>query len=67
MGMQIRPVRPTDLSGLDEIDGTIVSSEYLHLDRTGEGTDVAWKLAERPCARKRHAPQPPRRRAAVSA
>jgi len=48
MGMQIRPVVPADLSGLDEIDGTIVSTEYLHLDRTGEGTDVSWKLAERP-------------------
>lgn len=56
MGMQIRPVTATDLSGLDEIDGTIVSSEYLHLDRTGEGTDVSWKLAERALREKRTLP-----------
>jgi ribosomal protein S18 acetylase RimI-like enzyme len=54
--MQIRPAVASDLPGLDEIDGTIVSSEYLHLDRTGEGTDVSWKLAERPLREKRTLP-----------
>jgi GNAT superfamily N-acetyltransferase len=56
MGMQIRPVTPLDLSGLYDIDGTIESSHYLHLDRTGEGLDVSWKLAERPLREKRTLP-----------
>jgi GNAT superfamily N-acetyltransferase len=56
MGMQIRPATALDLSGLDEIDGTIVSSQYLHLDRTGEGVELSWKLAERPLREKRSLP-----------
>jgi GNAT superfamily N-acetyltransferase len=54
--MQIRPLVPADLPGLDEIDGTILSSNYLHLDRAGEGTDVSWRLAERPLREKRSIP-----------
>jgi GNAT superfamily N-acetyltransferase len=54
--MQIRAAVPTDLPGLDEIDGTVVSSEYLHLDRTGEGLELSWKLAERPLREKRTLP-----------
>jgi ribosomal protein S18 acetylase RimI-like enzyme len=54
--MQIRPVIPADLDGLYDIDGTIESSQYLHLDRAGEGLDVAWKLAERPLREKRQLP-----------
>jgi GNAT superfamily N-acetyltransferase len=56
MGMQIRVAVPTDLPGLEEIDGTIVSSQYLHLDRAGEGFDLSWKLAERPLREKRTLP-----------
>jgi ribosomal protein S18 acetylase RimI-like enzyme len=56
MGMQIRPVMPADLDGLYDIDGTIESSQYLHLDRTGEGLDLTWKLAERPLREKRTLP-----------
>jgi GNAT superfamily N-acetyltransferase len=51
--MQIRPAIPGDLPGLDEIDGTIVSSHYLHLDRAGDGIGIAWKLVERPLRKKR--------------
>jgi GNAT superfamily N-acetyltransferase len=54
--MQIRPVTPTDLVGLNEIDGTIQSSDYLHLDRAGEGLEVQWKLAERPLRERRTMP-----------
>jgi len=53
MGMLIRAAAPTDLPGLDEIDGTLVSSQYLHLDRAGEGVELSWKLAERPLREKR--------------
>ena len=56
MPMQIRALQPGDLDALDDIDGTVESSEYLHLDRAGEGFDVSWKLAERPLREKRHVP-----------
>jgi RimJ/RimL family protein N-acetyltransferase len=46
--MEIRPARPADLDDVAEIDGTIESTSYLHLDRAGEGLAVSWKLAERP-------------------
>lgn len=44
---------PQDLDRLLDIDGTIQSSQYLHLDRTGgEGLAVAWRLEERPLRQK---------------
>jgi len=47
--MEIRPVQAADLPDLSEIDGTVESSEYLHLERiSAEGLSVAWKLEERP-------------------
>lgn len=46
--MQIRPTTPGDLEMLREIDGTIESSQYLHLESTGEGLCLAWRLEERP-------------------
>jgi GNAT superfamily N-acetyltransferase len=46
--MEIRPVTPADLDDLAEIDGTIESASYLHLDRFGEGLSINWKLSERP-------------------
>src|SRR5688500_14306342 len=46
--MEIRPAKPADLDDVAEIDGTIESASYLHLDRAGEGLAVSWKLAERP-------------------
>jgi GNAT superfamily N-acetyltransferase len=54
--MQIRPLAPDDLEGLYDIDGTIESSQYLHLDRAGDGLDVAWKLEERALREKRTLP-----------
>jgi ribosomal protein S18 acetylase RimI-like enzyme len=54
--MEIRPVRPEDLDDLPEIDGTIESSEYLHLERAGEGLAVSWKLEQRPLREKRIVP-----------
>lgn len=45
--MEIRPVKPADLSDLSEIDGTVESAQYLHLERTAEGLAVTWALTER--------------------
>lgn len=54
--MEMRPVRPADLDDLAEIDGTIESSQYLHLERCGEGLAVGWSLAERALREKRILP-----------
>jgi ribosomal protein S18 acetylase RimI-like enzyme len=51
--MEIRPATPSDLRDVSEIDGTVESSEYLHLERTAEGLSVTWKLSERPLREKR--------------
>jgi len=50
--MQIRLATVDDLEGLREIDGTIESLQYLHLDASGEGTERAWRLEERPLREK---------------
>jgi len=50
--MQIRPAQPDDLDGLIDIDGTIESMKYLHLERTGEGLAQTWQLQERPAREK---------------
>jgi ribosomal protein S18 acetylase RimI-like enzyme len=50
--MQIRPATPADLDALAEIDGTIESSGYLHLDAAGEGLAHSWRLEERPLREK---------------
>jgi ribosomal protein S18 acetylase RimI-like enzyme len=46
--MHIRPATPADLDRLNDIDGTIESTDYLHLERLGEGLSVGWKLEQRP-------------------
>ena len=51
--MEIRPIRPADLDRLIDIDGTIESSSYLHVDSSGEGLAMSWKLEERPLREKR--------------
>ena len=51
--MQIRPAKTDDLSDVAEIDGTVESAEYLHLDASGgEGLAVAWRLEQRPARKK---------------
>ena len=50
--MQIRPIIPADLDALGEIDGTIESADYLHLDQSGEGLAIAWKVEKRPLRQK---------------
>lgn len=51
--MDIRLVRPADLDRLIDIDGTIESSQYLHVDRVGEGLEGSWKIEARPLREKR--------------
>lgn len=46
--MEIRNAQPTDLNTLLEIDGTVESTQYLHVDRAGEGLETQWRLQERP-------------------
>ena len=48
--MEIRPAQAADLPDIAEIDGTVESGEYLHLERTPgeEGLSVTWKLTQRP-------------------
>jgi ribosomal protein S18 acetylase RimI-like enzyme len=43
-----RPATLADLDRVLDIDGTIESSEYLHLERSGEGLSAEWKLDVRP-------------------
>ncbi|HXE52311.1 MAG TPA: GNAT family N-acetyltransferase [Tepidisphaeraceae bacterium] len=46
--MEIRPVRAADLDRLIDIDGTIESDQYLHVEHAGEGLARSWKIEERP-------------------
>jgi ribosomal protein S18 acetylase RimI-like enzyme len=50
--MQIRPATIDDLEALREIDGTIESLQYLHLDASGEGIERSWRLEQRPLREK---------------
>jgi RimJ/RimL family protein N-acetyltransferase len=45
--MEIRPLVPADLDQLDEIDATIESTDYLHLELAGEGVSCRWSLEPR--------------------
>jgi ribosomal protein S18 acetylase RimI-like enzyme len=51
--MEIRAIRPADLDRLIDIDGTIESISYLHVEHAGEGLEMSWKLQERPLREKR--------------
>jgi len=56
--VNIRPATAKDLDALADIDATIESDRYLHLERSGEGMKMAWKLEERPLRQKLIAPNP---------
>jgi GNAT superfamily N-acetyltransferase len=51
--MEIRAILPADLDRLIDIDGTIESTSYLHVEPSGEGIEMSWKLQERPLREKR--------------
>jgi ribosomal protein S18 acetylase RimI-like enzyme len=46
--VQIRPITSEDLRAIDDIDGTVDSDHYLHLERIGEGLQVTFRLEPRP-------------------
>ena len=46
--MELRPATTADLAGVAEIDATMESLRYLHIDRVGEGLTVHWKVEDRP-------------------
>src|SRR3954462_5499253 len=51
--MQIRPATLADLDPIREIDGTVESSRYFHLDESaGEGFNLSWRIEERPTREK---------------
>ncbi len=50
--MEIRASLPADAHHLADIDGTIESSQYLHVQRDGEQLALTWSLAERKLNRK---------------
>ena len=50
--MEIRPAKVSDVPGVMDIDGTIESVRYLHVDRGGEGVGASWRLADRPLREK---------------
>jgi ribosomal protein S18 acetylase RimI-like enzyme len=46
--MELRSATAADLPGLVDIDATIESHRYLHIDHSGEGLNVQWKIEDRP-------------------
>jgi ribosomal protein S18 acetylase RimI-like enzyme len=51
--MEIRAMTPADLDAVKDIDATAESSQYLHIERTGEGLELSWKTQLRPLREKR--------------
>jgi ribosomal protein S18 acetylase RimI-like enzyme len=45
--MEIRAMTEGDMNLLGEVDATVESSQYLHIDRTGEGAETTWKMQVR--------------------
>ena len=54
--MHLRPAIASDLDNLLEIDGTIESLDYLHIDAGGEGLERTWRLSARRLREKRIRP-----------
>src|SRR4051794_24668573 len=50
--MQIRPATMDDLNALPDIDGTVESTAYLHIDHFTEGLTASWKIEDRPARQK---------------
>src|SRR4051794_32869110 len=50
--MEIRPMTIEDFRSLADIDGTIESMQYLHLDRTGKGLAIKVSVEARPTREK---------------
>jgi RimJ/RimL family protein N-acetyltransferase len=46
--MIIRPVTMADVAFINDIDATVETAHYLHVDRAGEGLARSWRLEQRP-------------------
>jgi N-acetylglutamate synthase-like GNAT family acetyltransferase len=46
--VEIRTAQPSDLEHLGDIDGTVDSAHYLHLERSGDGLDISFAFQARP-------------------
>src|SRR4051794_26363285 len=56
--MEIRPLTTADLRSLADIDATIESHEYLHIDKSGEGLAMSVRVEKRPMRSKQIAANP---------
>src|SRR5436190_2254220 len=54
--MELRAMTSDDLREFDEIDGTIEATHYLHVERTGQGMALTWKIEERALRQKTNEP-----------
>jgi GNAT superfamily N-acetyltransferase len=50
--MEIRPLTPADVRFLSDIDATIESTQYLHLEKTGEAMTLGLRVEARPLREK---------------
>jgi ribosomal protein S18 acetylase RimI-like enzyme len=51
--MEIRTMTSADLTAAGDIDATVESSHYLHIQHQSEGLAASWKLESRPLREKR--------------
>ena len=58
LSMNIRPTQPIDLDRFGDIDATVDSGQYLHVDRSGEGLELAVKVRPRNLREKLVRPYP---------
>jgi ribosomal protein S18 acetylase RimI-like enzyme len=56
--MQIRSIQLSDLDLLDEIDATIQSDSYLHVDRAAEALSASFRIENRPLPERRSESNP---------
>ena len=56
--MELRPATEADTEAVLEIDGTVESHRYLHVDVAGEGLDVRWSVQDRPLRERLILPRP---------
>ena len=56
--MQIRPAGPADVNFVNDIDATLECTQYLHVDRSGEGLCRSWRLEQRPLRERTIRPNP---------
>jgi GNAT superfamily N-acetyltransferase len=56
--VEIRPLIPADLDLLGDIDSTVESTRYLHVEQTGSGVGRGWRVEERSLRERRIASLP---------